>query len=261
MNAVTTIENPQSQPDTTSQLLAMIATAAESGGVDKLAILVPMWERIVADARRVAFYEAKAQAEAVMRPIVRNALNKETHSRHATLDALDGPIRDIYTGLGFSVSFDTETKGNAVIVYCEVARGGFSEVKTAEVPFDLTGPKGNQNKSVTHAWKSALTYGRRATLENAFNLVATNDDDDGNAAGGKVDGEIIDREQAAELRRLIAVCSADPKTAEANERRFLMAMSLGDLRSIEDVRPTDFTRLRTALLTKRARLQQRQRAA
>ena len=57
----------------------------------------------------------------------------------------------------------------------------------------------------------------RGALRGAFNIVLTNDpnDDDGNRAAD--DGVVISGRQAAELRTLVAACSADPTTVTANE--------------------------------------------
>jgi len=256
MNAVTeSLPVPAAQSDTGS-LLNLIASmmADPTADVNKLKMLLGMQREIIADERRIAFHRAMRLAQAEMRPVLRNADNTTTNSRYVTFDQLDRAIRPVYTRHGFSVTCDSETIEGGVRIWCEVAHdAGHTKIINAEAALDTVGPKGTQNKTAIHGWKSALQYLRRGTLEMAFNLSATNDDD-GNAAGKVHDGEIISRPQAAELRQLVAECSRDPKAAEANERQFLIRMQLGDLASIEHVQPKDFNRLRTALLCKRERL-------
>jgi hypothetical protein len=223
--------------------------------VAKLDALLRMQREIVADDRKLAFYRAMSAAQQEMRPVMRDADNTTTNSRYATFETLDRAIRPIYTAHGFLVMCDSEPIAGGVRIWCEVAHsGGHSRVINAEAPLDTTGPRGTPNKSPIHGWKSAVSYLRRATLEMAFNLSTT--DDDGNVAGKGQTGEIIGRDQVAELRQLLAECSANPQARDANEVNFLNRMNLTDLRSLADVQPKDFGRLRTALLTKRTRIQQ-----
>ena len=108
-----------------------------------------------------------------------------------------------------------------------------------------------------HGLGSTDTYLRGRLLRGAFNIVLTNDpnDDDGNRAAD--DGVVISGRQAAELRTLVAACSADPTTVTANETRVLAKLGLNTLHTVDDVAPRDFVRVRNALLTKRAVLAQR----
>ncbi len=78
-----------------------------------------------------------------------------------------------------------------------------------DMPADLLGPKGNANKTATHAYKSTLTYSRRALIEMIFNLATVDQDDDGNAAGGQLAGPVTD-EQLTQIQARINAVGADP---------------------------------------------------
>jgi hypothetical protein len=260
MNAITPTAAPVPANDTGS-LLNFVAMAVRDSSIDvaKLDALLRMQREIIADERKLAFYSAMSAAQSEMRPVLRDKANTTTNSRYATFEALDRIIRPIYTKHGFLVMCDSEPILNGVRIWCEVAHSqGHSKIINAEAPLDLAGFKGTANKTPIHGWKSAISYLRRATLELAFNLATTGEDDDGNAAGNRQQrgdtGELISGPQVAELRTLLAACSANPAAVNDNEAHFLDKMGLRDLRSLADVRPDQFTKLRITLIDKRKRM-------
>jgi hypothetical protein len=90
-------------------------------------------------------------------------------------------------------------------VTCDVSHtGGFSKRYQADVPVDNTGPKGSQNKTMTHGFGSALSYGRRYLKLLVFDVATT--DDDGRTAGN---GGPINDAQLATLNGLADAVKAD----------------------------------------------------
>jgi len=259
MNAITSAapaNPPQSQPES---LLNFVAQALHDPAIEvsKLDALLRMQREIVADERKIAFYRGMRAAQAEMRPVTRDAANATTNSRYVTFEALDRAIRPIYTKHGFLVMCDSEPTSEGVRIWCEVAHAdGFSKVINAEAPLDTAGPRGTPNKTPIHGWKSAISYLRRATLEMAFNLSTTNEDDDGNAAGGtRHTGEVIAPAQLAHLSRLLHETKSDLS-------RFLHHVA-AYAPTLADIRAADFTKCVTALENKRrdAQVRTQQKAA
>lgn len=179
--------------------------------IDKMKQLMEMRERAEARQAEMAFDNAMADAQEEMQPVRADANNPQTKSRYASYHALDTAIRPIYTKHGFSLSFDTADgaePGNIRIV-CKVAnRSGHRERPHLDMPNDGKGAKGGDVMTKTHATGSAVTYGKRYLLGMIFNI-AVGGDDDGNAAGGKVDNTAISKEQAQIIRDMIETTGTD----------------------------------------------------
>jgi hypothetical protein len=78
-------------------------------------------------------------------------------------------------------------------VTCTVSHtAGITKDYHADVPTDMHGIKGTQNKTATHGWGSAMSYGRRYLKMLIYDVKLT--DDDGKAAGN---GGPINAEQLA----------------------------------------------------------------
>lgn len=168
-------------------LLNFIAAAARDPSVDvtKFESLLRMQREILADEARQTFGRAMAAVQAEMRPIVRDAENKQTNSRYAKLESIDAIIRPIYAGNGFSLSFDSPpaTPPNIKIT-CEVSHiGGHSKTYTLESGLDIVGAKGVVNKTALHGLGSTISYMQRYLTRMIFNVVLTDEDDDGNGGG------------------------------------------------------------------------------
>jgi hypothetical protein len=141
-------------------------------------------------------------AQEEMPAIVRDAENKDNHSRYARLETVIAAISPVISKHGFSMSFGTDQSPieRHYRITCVVAHvGGHSRREFADVPADGTGIKGTPNKTATHAFGSTLSYGRRYLTLLIFNVALT-DDDDGNAAGGK---QTITEEQEKALQGLV----------------------------------------------------------
>lgn len=160
--------------------------------VAKLRELTDLRRQLRIEAAEEAFNEAMVACQAEMRPIEADAENDSTHSKYATLYAVDKALRPIYSAHGFSLSFDTVDcpLPNHTRVVCYVSRGAFTRRHQYDVAITTKGPKGNDVMTPTHAGGSGLSYGKRYLELMIFHvtigdpgLSARATDDDGNAAG------------------------------------------------------------------------------
>jgi hypothetical protein len=189
----------------------MIERAARdpSIDIDKLDRLLLMRERENARMAERLFNEAMALAQADMKPIGADSNNDQTRSRYASYAALDRAVRPIYTRHGFGLTFNTADAPlpEQARIVCDVCHtGGHTRRYRIDMPVDGKGAKGGDVMTKTHAMGSGLSYGMRYLLRMIFNL-AIDQDDDGNAAGGR--GKTA---PAAEERRVRTVVPA-PKHA------------------------------------------------
>lgn len=198
--AIQRLDQPQAPAPITSAaaLLTVIARAAADPAVDvsKMERLLAMQQQVMARENEEVYSRAMEAAQREMPQVPKDAINPQTNSRYARLETLNAAIVPIYTKHGFSLSYGTEDcpVAGSVRITCKVRHnGGHSEIHKLDLPLDILGPKGNQNKTNVHGYGSTLSYGRRYLSMLVFN-VATGEDDDGNAAGRK------DKESTTPLR-------------------------------------------------------------
>jgi hypothetical protein len=173
----------------TLAFLQMIERAARdpSIDIDKLDRLLLMRERENARVAEQAFNIALADAQTEMQPVNTDSDNPQTRSRYASYAALDRAVRPIYAGHGFALSFNTaDAPGpEQARIVCDVSHvGGHTRRYHIDMPVDGKGAKGGDVMTKTHAMGSGISYGMRYLLRMIFNL-AIDQDDDGNAAGGR----------------------------------------------------------------------------
>lgn len=195
--------------DLSAGILNVIARAASDPGtdVDKLERLLALQERVLAREAEQAFNEAMKSAQQEMPAIKRNQKNETTRSTYTDLEALAAAMDPIIHSHGFSLSFgsgDSPLPGHYRVT-CEAAHtGGHSKHYFADVPADMTGMKGNQNKTATHGFGSTMSYGRRYLKLLIFDIATT--DDDGQAASR---GLTIDDAQIACIQNMASGAGAD----------------------------------------------------
>lgn len=210
MNAETTsLAERQVDPVEVGSILTVIARAAADPNtdVDKLERLLAMQERVLQREAEQAFNAAMRSAQEEIRPVLRNRENDSTKSKFADLEAISDAIDPVIHKHGFSLSYgsDESPMANHYRVTCLVSHtGGHSRSYSADVPTDMAGIKGNQNKTATHGWGSAMSYGRRYLKMLIYDVKLT--DDDGKAAGA---GELINEEQVKVLNGLADAVGAD----------------------------------------------------
>lgn len=175
-----------------------VASGANIETLEKLMGLHERWE--AAQARR-AFDEAIAGAKAEIRPVVRNAKG-HNDKRYADFAAIAKAVDTAISQVGLSYRFRTR-QDERIHVTCILShKDGHSEETTLSGPADSSG-----NKNAIQAIGSTLTYLQRYTLVQMLGLAASDQDDDGKAAGA---GATISDEQVQQLQDLIIEVGADP---------------------------------------------------
>lgn len=197
--------------DQEPSLLAVIAQATINPHVqiDKMQALLDMKERIDEREAKRLFNLAMIDAQAEMRPIVRDRNNEHTKSKYATLQAVDKAIRPIYTKHGFALTFGSrEAREGMLTVTCEcLHRGGYSKEYELTGALDSTGPSGTKNKTGIQATGSSDQYLRRYLTTMIFNLVTVDEDNDGNS-----EPQFINSDQISKISDMIMACEMDAAT-------------------------------------------------
>lgn len=241
MNAV--VSAPQESQNTATAIIQVIERAALNPDIDveKMERLLAMQERIMTRNAEMAFNAAMRTAQEEMPKVLRNKRNDQTSSNYADLERVNEAIVPVYTKHGFSLSFGTGTStlDGHILITCLVSHvDGHTRPYQCDMPLDLAGIKGNQNKTPTHAHGSTMSYGRRYLTLLIFNITLTNEDKDGNR-----DSDLITEDQVTVLMDLAEEVKAD-------RAKFLTYMKVERL---ADIQAKDFNRAKTALESKRSR--------
>ena len=207
------------EPVTTDPLMSMIERAARDPAVDidKLERLFALRERMIAEEKKTAYNAAMARVQSQLKPVYRDAMNQSTNSAYARLETISDAINPIVTAEGFSLSFDTEDcpVANHIRIVCHVMHSaGHSERKHFDLALDNVGLKGNANKTAIQASGSTISYGRRYLKLMVFDVVLTNEDNDGQGPPPKTPDEI----------RGDAINNTDPQEARAMADRMQKAL-------------------------------------
>lgn len=195
----------------TNSFLAFIAEAARDPAVDvsKMERLFEMRERMIDRQAHLDFNAALKRAKAEMPAVLKNKYNEQTKSHYANLESVSDAMDPIITANGFSLTFGTAPTAleGHYLVTCTLAHeGGHEKNYEAPIPIDSAGIKGTANKTLTHAFGSTMSYGRRYLKMMIFDVKTT--DDDGNGAGpsGSV---FLSDEQIEDLEALIKETGTD----------------------------------------------------
>ena len=180
-------------------LIERLATNPDAD-VEKIQRIMDMQEQVLKRNAKQAFNAAMGRAQAEMPTVPRDLKNSQTNSRYSAYETILKHTKPIYTAEGFSVLMyegDTSREGNIRVCADVMHEQGHTEQRWTDVPIDDKGIKGTVNKTMPHAKKSSLSYGKGMLLCMIFNI-STGDDDDGNGGGGM---EYITEEQVAELKK------------------------------------------------------------
>lgn len=209
-NLAPTVEDVLDEKDREHAIINVIARAAADPNtdVDKLERLLAMQERVLEREAERAWIVAMEAAQEECRPIKRNRKNQTTNSTYTDLEMLSKKADPVIHKHRFVLTFGSGESHlpNHYRVTCDVSHvGGHRRPYFLDVPTDMTGIKGNQNKTATHGMGSAISYGRRYLKLIIFDI-ATTDDDDGNLAGNSGP---ISKEQFDVLNGLADAVGAD----------------------------------------------------
>lgn len=253
MNAITQLAAPVESTVLADSLLNFVARAMADPNVnvDKLQVLLRMQREIVADDARLQFSRSMSLAQGEMQAVLRDASNDQTKSRYARLETIDAAIRPVYVRHGFCLEFNSESiEGPNERIVCEVSHSaGHAKKFQLEAAPDTAGPQGKPNKTPLHGLGSTVSYLRRYLTCMIFNVVVTNEDNDGNRqqtpSGKNAEERVNGCMTAAELKILDDLMVL----TRSSEGAFLTYHGL-DYRSIQQVPATQFVRLKNSLLAK-----------
>lgn len=178
-------------------LLAVVARAASDPSIDvgKMQALLDMQRSLMRDRAEVEFKAALARIQPRMPRVTRNGkieVGGQVRSRFARYEDVDHAIRPLLAEEGFAIDFDTQHEDKALRVILRVShRDGHSETRQITLPLDASG-----SKNATQGVGSTMQYGKRYLLCGFFNIVTTDEDDDGM-------GGCISEDQARTIETLL----------------------------------------------------------
>jgi hypothetical protein len=224
-----------------TSILEVIARAAADPKVDveKMQKLLEMQERVLIHRAKSDFSIAMRDCQSEMKPVVRDAENLHTKSKYARLEKIDAGIRPVYTRHGFSLSYNSpQCDAGRVKVTCTVRHdAGHSETYELTGALDTAGSQGKSNKTDIQGLGSSVSYMRRYLACMIFNVVLTNEDDDGQALG------FINEKQEMTILDLISEIGLDAE----GKAGFLKYMGVSSINNILD---RDYGRAMGALQVK-----------
>lgn len=236
---------PPKQEIVSGGLLSVIERAARDPNVDidKMERLFQMQERVQERQDNADFNEALRCAQAEMPAIFKANKNETTRSTYTQLEDLNAAVNPVMTRHGFSFSFGTAVShlDGHYRVICDLSRGPVTRQYFADVPIDNTGMKGTKNKTDTHGFGSAMSYGRRYLKLMIADISTT--DDDGNRANAV---QAVSLKQYNELQELL-------QTAKADEEGFKKFFGINDIDDLPAARYAEAKQLLNQKMKKEAK--------
>ncbi len=218
--------------------------------VDKIEQLFKMKQSEDDRNAKQTFNAAFTRAQSKIELVVAEQENTQTGSKYADLKAVLLKAKPVYTAEGFSLMYyplksSREThQGVGVDI---IHSGGHTEKRDGEFAIQTTGIKGSAMMTQIHGEGSAFSYARRYLTCMIWNI-PTGDDDDGNAAGGKVD-KYIDEKQHAQIVKTI-------KSKGVDVTLFLAYMSV---KRVEDICVSDFKKAMNSLKKAKGQAEKKER--
>ena len=217
---------PAGAPD--ANLAALIKAALEPNfDVAKLERVVAVMKEREADARKRAYFDAKARAKGEFPPVLKTHLVDFEHRdgqgrttyKHEDLFDITQVVDPILAKYGLSYSHRVTQTGDKIRVVCILAHAdGYSEEFPSEGVADTSG-----KKSPNQAIASSITYWQRGTLKQALGLAAGRDDD---GAGGEPEDPVIEPDDVIYVEQLVR----DTETDIAKFLEFVRAPSIAEMR-------------------------------
>ncbi len=230
-------------PPTVLEIIAAVARDPHTD-VAKLRELLDLQERIQAKDAEIEFARAMKAAQDEMPTVYRESKNDSNQSRYAKLEALDKAIRPVYTRHGFSLSFSgvQPWEVGKTRVKCIVRHiAGHSEPHELEGEPDTAGPKGGATKTAIQGMGSTVSYLRRYLTLMIFNVMLSNEDNDGNN----------DPLNADELNNMTNMLNGCNITGE-DMQKFLM---FAGARSVERIQRFRYSEVMSSLMKRHKKMQ------
>lgn len=175
-------------------IIDVLLGAAKDPGlnVEKMERLMAMYQSEVTRLAEGEFNRAMQAVQHALPPIIRDSSNPSTNSKYAKLENIQKILNPLLIENHFTLSFGTDKSEladhygvTAFLTHNSEDKriGCFSRNYRCDVPADVLGAKGNPNKTKTHGFGSALSYGERYLVKLIFNIRLIGQDDDGNLGG------------------------------------------------------------------------------
>ena len=142
------------------------------------------------------FNESMAALLAEIPAVVKDKDNPLFKSKYASHEAIMEALAPSLKKFGIGVRFGSESTGNSNVArpFLRLFKGLYSETHAIDIGVSSEGPKGGRPAmNVAQALGSGMTYARKYLLMNAFNLVLSEDDDDGNGVSNRPRSGLRDR--------------------------------------------------------------------
>ncbi|MGE0295011.1 MAG: ERF family protein [Hyphomonadaceae bacterium] len=164
--------------------------------VERVEQLFKLYTQMDAERARRSYHAAFAQMQPSLPAVERKG--KSHNGKYARFEDVIGAVMPVLAEHGFGLSFRTSEAANKVTVTCLLShKDGHSESTEYAFPYD-----GSGNKNAIQAIASAISYGKRYTMNALLGIATRDEDDDGNAACA---GDTISEEQ---FKKLAAALSA-----------------------------------------------------
>lgn len=192
------------------------ALANPEAPIERLRELIQLQKDLQKENARLEFNAAMSRVQQKIVPVVKNKYNKQTESYYADLNAICEMVTPIYSAEGFSVSYGTGALDPSTppvppnftrTIQTLAHHAGFERVYYIDLPIDNAGKDGKTNKTIMHGTKSSHSYARNILITMAFNIAQKGVDDDGNAAGGRLREDEVERISEGQHGQLVDLLS------------------------------------------------------
>ncbi len=184
MNKLQTTESNQ------NNFLAIIEKVAldQNINVEKMTKILDMQERILNKQSELEFNQAMAKA---MAEIPSFEKSKKGHNfKYATFESINKIVKPIMAKHGLFINFMTDFQSdNHVMITAKIThKSGHNDKTSMRFPFDPSG-----SKNTIQATGSAISYGKRYTMNALLNITTHDEDDDGFSTSKTIGKNEIER--------------------------------------------------------------------
>lgn len=192
MNELQTTENNQ------QNFLALIEKVAldPAVNVDKMEKILDMQERILNKQAELEFNQAMAKAMAEIpsfeksKKVAKFKGGTGNQFTYASFESINKSVKPIIAKQGLFITFSTDFQSDDfVMITVKIThKSGHSQETAMRFPFDPSG-----SKNTIQATGSAISYGKRYTLNALLNITTHDEDDDGFSTSKTISKNEIER--------------------------------------------------------------------
>lgn len=145
---------------------------------------------------KAEFNDTMAEVLAEIPAVIKDKTNPLFRSKYASHEAIMDALQPVLKKHGIGVRFGSESAGKLGVArpFLVIFKGLYSETHAIDIGVNAEGPKGGRPAmNEAQALGSGMTYARKYLLMNAFNLVLSEDDDDGNASNRRPRSGLMDQ--------------------------------------------------------------------